>query len=173
MRLNDRVNILRECSKVERAHTLPHHGSYTNGQHQYDAVMLLFELYPGEPSMNLVKAVLTHDLGERWCGDVPAPAKWSDGEFAKRIDLLEQRCRRALGYDIPLTPDEQNWLKAVDTVELLLWAKEQIAMGNTNAAIVVHNIVEWLKKGGQKLPAEALDFVKEHQHYRTPDHLPK
>lgn len=173
MQVNDLVNVLRECSRVERAHTLPHHGSYTNGQHSFDAVMLLFTLYPGDPPMHLVKAVLTHDFGERWCGDIPAPAKWSDGEFAKRSEQLEQRCLRAIGYGIQLSPEENLWLKAVDTIELLLWAKQQIAMGNTDAAIVVHNIVQWLGKGGMKLPVEARDFVKNHKHYRTPDHLPK
>lgn len=173
MHINDLVNMLRECSSVERSHTLPHHGSYTNGKHSFDAVMLLFALYPGEPPMRLVKAVLTHDFGERWCGDIPAPAKWCDREFARRSEDLERRCLRAIGFDIELTEDEQLWLKAVDTVELLLWAKEQLALGNTNAVMVVNNILTWLQKGGQKLPAEVHTFVQNHEWYRTPDHLPE
>jgi 5'-deoxynucleotidase YfbR-like HD superfamily hydrolase len=166
----DLVTMLREASRVERAHTLPHHGSYTNGQHQYDAVMLLFSLHPN-PSMNLVKAVLTHDVGERWCGDIPAPAKWSDGEYAKRSQQLEARCLKSLGYDIILTEEERMWLKAVDSIELLLWAKDQIAMGNMNATVVVGNLVKHFLT--TKLPKAAKEFVANHKWSRTSDRLPK
>lgn len=164
------VAMLREASQVQRCHTLPHHGSYTNGQHQYDAVMLLFTLHP-DPSMNLVKAVLTHDIGERWCGDIPAPAKWSDGEMAKRSEQLERRCRQVVGYDIKLTDEEHVWLKAVDTIELLLWAKDQLAMGNLNATSVVANLMNYFKIA--KMPKAAREFVENHKWERTPDILPK
>lgn len=162
--------MLREGGAVERAHTLPHHGSYSVGKHSFDAVNLLLVLHPN-PSMNLVKAILWHDVAERYTGDIPATAKWSDGELAKRLQLLEQRIERVLGIDIHLTPEERCWLKAVDRIELLLWAKDQLAMGNQNAMALVGNLAVWF--GTNEIPKECVDFVSQHNWSRTPDEIPK
>jgi 5'-deoxynucleotidase YfbR-like HD superfamily hydrolase len=170
--LVDLVTKLREGSAVERAHTLPHHGSYSVGKHSYDATMLLFALHPS-PTMELVKAVMSHDLGERWCGDVPAPTKWSDGELAKRLGSLEKRCLAHLGYDISLTAEDVQWLNAVDKLELLLWAKEQIALGNQNAGCVVGNLLAWFKASIKQMPLPVREFIANHKWSRTPDVLPK
>lgn len=170
--LVDFVTKLREGSAVERAHTLPHHGSYSVGKHSYDATMLLFALHPG-PTMELVKSVMAHDLGERWCGDVPAPTKWSDGELAKRLGKLEKQCLAHLGFDISLTHDDALWLNAVDKLELLLWAKEQLAMGNQNALVVVANLLAWFKVSIKQIPQPVLDFIAIHKWTRTPDIIPK
>ena len=66
-----RVIQMRECSHVERAHTLPHHGSYTNGQHSHDALSLYLVLHP-DPQVETMRYIHSHDYGERWCGDMPA-----------------------------------------------------------------------------------------------------
>ncbi len=160
---------LREGSHVSRCHTLPHHGEYTVGKHSYDAVMLLMELHPN-PTLRLVKAVLYHDLGERWCGDVPAPSKWSDGEISKRLALLEKRCLEALGYGDKLTPEEVMWVNAVDKLELLLWSKDQLAFGNMNAASIIGNLISYFKR--TTMPKEVEDFMEDHCWTRTPDELP-
>lgn len=170
--LVDQVTKLREGSAVERAHTLPHHGSYSVGKHSYDATMLLFTLHPG-PTMELVKALMAHDLGERWCGDVPAPTKWSDGELAKRLGILEKRCLAHLGYDISLTHDDALWLNAIDKLELLLWAKEQLALGNQNAIVIVANLLAWFKVSIKQIPKPVQEFITNHRWSRTPDVLPK
>jgi len=168
----DLVTKLREGAAVERAHTLPHHGSYSNGAHQYAATMLLFTLHP-DPSMNLVKAMMTHDLGERWCGDVPAPTKWSDGEFAKRIGAMEKQCLAHLGYDMILSSENWEWLDACDKLELLLWAKDQLAMGNQNVATCLGNLLAWFKANINRIPKPVQDFITTHEWTRTPDVLPK
>ncbi len=170
--LVDFVTKLREGSAVERAHTLPHHGTYSVGKHSYDATMLLFALHPG-PTMELVKAVMSHDLGERWCGDVPAPTKWSDGELAKRLGKLEKQCLAHLGFDISLTAEDAQWLDAVDKLELLLWAKEQMALGNLNAGCVIANLLAWFKLNINRMPKPVTDFLTKHKWTRTPDILPK
>lgn len=164
------ITMLREASNVTRCHTLPHHGEYTVGKHSYDAAMLLMVLNP-EASFSLVKAVLFHDVGERWTGDTPAPAKWADGELGKRLSQLERRCLNRLGLEIQLTPDEREWLAAVDIIEMLLWCKDQLAMGNMNAAAVIGNIISYMDQ--MKLPKAAREFVEKHQWTRTSDQLPK
>lgn len=165
-----RVIKLRECSKVERCHTLPHHGSYTDGQHSYDAAMLYIALCPN-PNWGVVGAFLVHDLGERWVGDLPAPVKWVDAELAQRHQALENRCLRALGFTINLNAEEACWLKAVDSLELWIWAHEQLAMGNAGAAVVIGNLNSYLSR--TQLPEQVVAFIKDYQWTRTPDLIPE
>jgi 5'-deoxynucleotidase YfbR-like HD superfamily hydrolase len=165
----DRVTYLREASNVERAHTLPHHGSYTVGKHSYDAVMLLLALNPSA-SPELIKAVLYHDLGERFTGDVPTPAKHADGEMARRLDQAEAKARDFLALGVTLTADERVWLHAVDKVELLLWCKDQLALGNMNAAAIIGTLVSQLNH--MELPQIVVEFIQSHEWTRHPDTLP-
>jgi hypothetical protein len=164
------VIMLREASKVERCHTIPHHGSYTDGQHSYDAAMMYLTLCPA-PSFKVVKAILSHDLGERWVGDVPAPTKWADGEMSKRLQTLEDRCLRRMGVAFQLEPEDQKWLKAMDMLELWIWGHEQMAMGNANAATIVGNLNAHFMR--IHLPDEVVNFLKDYQWTRTPDEIPK
>jgi len=165
----DRVTYLRESSAVERAHTLPHHGSYTVGKHSFDAVMLLLALKP-DASLNLVKAVLYHDMGERFTGDMPTPAKHADGEMARRLDQFEARARNFLALGIELDAEERRWLHAVDRVELMLWCKDQIALGNMNAASVLGTLASHLNQAD--LPQVVHEFIMSHSWTRNPDILP-
>jgi len=163
--------MLRECSNVRRCHNLPHHGEYTVGKHSFDAAILLMVLHP-DASTNLLKAVLVHDFGERWCGDLPAPVKWCDGEFAKRSAELEQRCIENIGLDFfsLLSPEERVWLKAVDSIDLLLWAKEQWAMGNQMVKLMIDNLTKFFER--TEMPIAARRFVQNHEWFRTSDNLP-
>lgn len=166
----ERLILLREAGNVERSHTLPHHGSYSVGKHSFDAALILLVCHP-DPSMELLKAVLMHDLGERYTGDVPSPTKWSDGEIARRLDRLESRALEAMGITIQLSPEDHQWLMGVDRVEFLLWCKDQIAMGNMGAATVLGAQLGVV--ADMDLPDELRQFVAEHMWTRTPDVLPK
>ena len=133
----ERVLRMREAGNVRRCHGLPHHGEYTIGKHSWDAVMLLYTCYPGEPSAALVRAVLLHDTAERWVGDLPSPAlrKWPDlGRAYRDAEISIHNVLH--GYDpevAGLTNEERRWLKGVDRVELWLWCQDQMALGNKNA----------------------------------------
>lgn len=128
-KINRRVLAAREGGNVLRCHTVPHHGQYSVGKHSYDALSLLLLLHPN-PSMNLVKATLWHDCAERFVGDIPAPAKWTNSELGKVYEEAERRVLATLGLLPCLLPDEEDWLKAVDTLELWLWCREEEALGN-------------------------------------------
>lgn len=161
-----RVTMLREASQVKRYHTLPHIGHNTDGQHSFDMVMLLLVLKP-DASRNLIIACLGHDMGERWWGDMPAPAKWSDPAIGAALDKGEERCRIALGVEMPLTADERNWLKALDMTECLLWCKDQLALGNTNVEQIIRLLAAMLTS--LPVPQPILDFVIKHKWERTSD----
>ena len=167
MNVVEKVREMRAGSRVERCHTTPHWGGYTVGQHSYDAANLLLLLHP-EPSMQLLKAVLWHDIHERWVGDVPTPSKVADPEIRRRLKILESRCNVHLDVNISLTPDEYRWLKAVDRIDLWLWAEEQFQMGNKEALTIKWDVASSFGF----MPEECQKFVEEYEWKVRNDRLP-
>lgn len=140
----EKILALREGGQVQRCHTLPHIGSYTVGQHSFDAVNLLLTLHP-DPSLKLVKAVLWHDMAERWVGDTPAPVLRSNPEFKRLYEELEQKALERLDLNLgDLTEDELAWLKAVDRLEFVHWCFTQLSMGNQFVGVALGNAFKML-----------------------------
>lgn len=172
MRLVDRVIALREAGKVERCHTLPHYTSYSVAQHSYDALSLLLLLYPGEPSVGLIKHVLWHDAPERWLGDIPGPAKGENAGLNGEYLLAEDRLIAILVQTNPdLRADEQRWVHAVDAIEFYLWAEDQVALGNQNAKAPRDKARAFLTRADvQKwLPKECSEFLANYVWKRLSD----
>lgn len=132
-----RILTAREAGYVRRCHTIPIIGEYTVGKHCYDALSILLILHP-EPSLNLIKAVLWHDVAERWTGDTPAPAKWSNPDLNFHLREMENRILRLRGFKFELTAEEECWLRGVDMLEFLMFAYEQIQMGNKCMSAYFH-----------------------------------
>lgn len=152
----------RTAGQVRRCHTFQHHGEYNNATHSWHAVTLLLLLYPGTPSMNLVQAVLYHDLGESELGDMPAPAKYHNPElhrvYAETEQLvLERYYRMGAAALAALTDDEMAWLKGVDRLELMMWCADQMALGNKFAEVVQLRVFEYLQENPP--PQQIADYV--------------
>lgn len=173
MNKQDLSKAVREAGMVERVHTVPHHGTYTNAGHQHNCLSLLFVLYRGTPSLKLIKAMHWHDTAERWTGDIPGPVKYLMPELAKMIEDVENKCFEYLGISIGLTENECNWLRAIDKIELWLWAADQIAMGNQNAVEIERTLYGLFMSGSIPLPAECLTFVQDFRWSRLSDTPPK
>lgn len=160
------VGCLREAGAVARCHTFPHCGDYSVGQHSWDAASLLLALHP-HPTIALVKAVLWHDVAERWTGDVPAVAKWRSPELVDALALAEARVFDALGIQPldGLTLNEQIWLHAVDKLELWLWCKDQLQLGNRRAAAVLGRLDSWFVGATMagRVPTEIGQVLREYQ----------
>lgn len=134
--MNDVIRLLatREGGGVRRCHIIPGNSQYNVAQHTYGAVSLLLLLHP-DPSVDLIKAVQWHDVAERWLGDLPATAKWENPTLGKVYEAAEDHILDRLD----LTPDrmtleDTQWLRAVDTLELWLWCREEEALGNAGVA---------------------------------------
>lgn len=166
------IKAVREAGTITRCHTVPHHGTYTNAEHTCQAMNLLFLLYPGAPSANLVKALLWHDTAERWTGDMPGPMKYVDRRLSDLVDVIEETCFKAMGISTNITEAEACWLRAVDKIELWLWAHDQTAMGNTNAEEIKCTLWSVFISGRLQLPEECLEFVKEFRWSRLSDTPP-
>lgn len=170
MNLVQKALALREGGQVIRAHTMPYVGAYNVAIHSYNAVSLLLLLYPGQPRVELIRAVMWHDVPERWTGDVPSPAKWSSSDLKEVLDNLEQKILDTLGEGelfTNLTFQESYWLTAVDLLELWMWGQDQAAMGNYAANKLMYRVFELIKSKWERIPKEVQDFITEFKWERT------
>lgn len=169
-----RLAATREAGTVRRCHIVPHHGQYNIAQHSYGAVSLLLLLHP-KPSLKLIKAVQWHDVAERWLGDVPAPAKWTHTELGEAYERAEEELLKRLGLFGELTDLEVAWLKAVDTLELWLWCREEEeALGNaavTPMRRACEKVTEKRQLEGSlpAIAAQLYDALRQYPHKRLSD----
>ncbi len=156
---------LREAGEVTRCHTTPHHGRVTLAQHCYHMLCLLFVLHP-EPPPKLVQAIMWHDAPERWLGDMPGPAKSTMG-----VEYLEaeQGILRMLGVDYSLNEKELWWLHTLDRIELLMWVKDQVALGNQHVLGMLAKLTEWFMAHEADMPEECWHFINSHEWLRLSD----
>jgi 5'-deoxynucleotidase YfbR-like HD superfamily hydrolase len=170
LELFEKVQAFREGGEVRRCHGTPHHGEYSNAKHQWGCLTLLLLLHPC-PSLTLVKAVAWHDVAERWVGDIPATAKWRHEGLRLGSHEAEDEINTDLG--IPgedlLRPEERVWLKAVDIMDLFLWCKEQLALGNRGVGVITENCRRYIEQRRETFPAPVMKLFDEHVWRRLTD----
>lgn len=122
-------------------------------------LLLLDVLYPGDPSYNLVQAILYHDTHERWIGDMPGPVRRRFPYYGetKKQAALEAEGMLGLPGDRHLTGNEKQWLKALDHLDFMLWCDDQFAMGNLNAEHARAGTRRWFDQND--VPKEVMDFI--------------
>ena len=149
----------REAGQVKRFHTFPTLTQQTVGEHTFNMLCMLFQIYDEvkkeTPSINLIKAVMYHDFGERWVGDVPATARWHNEEFKSVVDGYEEKLRHKMGFYVELTEEETRVLKFLDSLDCLLWAVHEENVGNKYASEI------------QKRCLVALDQFSEYRDFVT------
>ena len=155
-----RIKRLREAGGVIRCHTLSqiNLGSYTVGAHSWNVVVLLLALHPN-PSPELMKACLFHDVAERWLGDIPAPALWRDPLLGEVHGRLEREIMKNLGAETNLSPEEKLWLEHLDRLDFFLWCEDQILLGNRNMEPVRDGVLARFKNLGAAVPAPIREVV--------------
>lgn len=139
----NRIKAVREAGEVRRCHAMPHQSPYTIASHCYGAVSLLLLLHPN-PSVSLIKALMWHDVAERWLGDLPSPGKAMSDQLGAIYDHLEVFILQKLDMFPELTGGEQLWLKAMDLADLFLWANTEQHQNSNWAAV---EMLESCKKG--------------------------
>lgn len=130
----DRILIWRRGGHVRRYHTEQLIGDHqTVAEHSAHVALILLALHPA-PSASLLTAALTHDLGERRTGDMPAPVKWRFTALAEHLREAEVLALEEMQVPRPrLHDDDRSWLKGADLLEMLFFAYEQRALGNCHA----------------------------------------
>ena len=114
--------------QVMRWHQNPEIAVYqqNNAAHQWGCVALLLHLHP-DPSIALIRFMITHDVGELDAGDMAGPAKRSRPAFMKIHEALETECRHKTlgphlaGSEHSLNDEELQWSVMIDRLEAFLF----------------------------------------------------
>lgn len=135
--------------KVRRWHTCV--GMEQNlADHSHGVAMIIALLHPN-PSANLLKAALAHDLGEFYTGDMPSPVK-RDDVIRERLKELESEARHSMGIpDWPLTEEEHHWLAFADAYETLLFITYVAKNGPAVSHLEYNMVVEKVNKNATAL----------------------
>jgi 5'-deoxynucleotidase YfbR-like HD superfamily hydrolase len=164
----DRLRLLRTAASVKRLHTRRTIHSQTVGEHTFGVLGLLFEVC--EPSIELVKAALYHDVPEAITGDVPSPAKRVYA-IKEAFEAFEDDIELVYSLTTTLTPLEQRLLRFCDVMELIIFATEEAEMGNAMMLMVRERALSYLLRDGLYNINDATTtlFLKiQHQHRSIP-----
>jgi 5'-deoxynucleotidase YfbR-like HD superfamily hydrolase len=158
----DEILAIRASGYVRRWHTIYTHREQSDAEHSAQALSLLLLLHP-HPSPHIVKAMLWHDMAERVVGDAPAQVKRAFPLFGKMYEEIEAAvmltempsAHRAIST---LSDDDKHWLKAIDTLELWLFAREEMKLGNIEFGVTWERAYRYLT-GNENTPKRVIDFV--------------
>ena len=140
---------LRASGHVRRWHTRPTLLGQDVAAHCAQALTLLLLLHP-DPRMDLIRAVLWHDSGERVCGDAPSPGL---ERFKNLRIVLKQAELDVARDDHPtyhaahenLSLIDRQWLRAVDLLELIVYCGDELLVGNQHFRVVLDRAVAWFR----------------------------
>lgn len=144
MNLREQGYTLRQAAQVKRCHIVTTIGHQTTGEHSYHVALLCWEMYDGQPSAELLKAALFHDLAEVDTGDMPANVKWANPQLKNMLEQLEEDFNVKYGLVTELEDEERLVLKYADSMELAFFCIDQIRMGNWHVKIMLSNILNAL-----------------------------
>lgn len=152
-------------------------------QHSFNVAWLCWLLSERDPSAALIMTALAHDAGERWTGDLPAPAKRAAGLRAT-FDALEATATAKVGWaPPPLSVIERKILKLADVIDGGFYCLRELMLGNTivvnpgrgGAAINYLSLLEEQLPGIESpsvrtLAHELYDYLRTQIGLRTPRH---
>lgn len=136
--LLDRV----KAGMVTRLHTQQTIADYTVANHTFNMLLLADWMYYGKPSLNLMRAILYHDLHELHTGDIPHPVKQIP--FLKGpIEKYETEINSLMETTPPtLSPEEQQALQLIDLQELIMFISNEKELGNQTLNHIFDNARE-------------------------------
>lgn len=136
------------CGEVQRYHTSS--GGLIRrqdiAQHVYNLMWLATTLYKNSPPLFVMLALLGHDAGERFTGDLPGNFKARLSAPAREeIDSVEATLlQERTGYPTwPLTLRQAAVVDFVDKLEGALFCRRELRMGNTLARHIYDNYVNY------------------------------
>lgn len=127
-RLTEKMRFLRQASYMNRFHTLPGHHQNI-GHHSWNVALIIQQFWP-KCRKEVILAAMYHDVPELITGDIPAPFKWQTPALCSILDDFEEKVLRDYGWHQELTDSEKRMLGIADTLDLVLYAQEQMEMGN-------------------------------------------
>ncbi len=90
--------------------------------HQGRCALLVMAIFP-DHSLDLLRAAVTHDAGERWVGDLSAPFKRVGGPLIKQHAQLEEEILAKIGFGFVLGYFDAQRLQLVDKLDAYLFVQ--------------------------------------------------
>lgn len=144
--LVEKTWFMREAGDVIRNHTWPTLRNQTDGGHSFNAVMIYLIFCP-EPTLDVVKVLMTHDCGERGAGDLPAPAKWANPQLNVEYEICEDKVLSKWSpVSVELDKEGSIWVRMCDKFEFALFVLEELSFGNRYALSKWRAVVESLRQ---------------------------
>lgn len=139
----------RWAGMIKRYHAKPTLRTQSVGEHTWQ-VMLIYVQHFGIPSKKIWYYLLHHDIAEIGTGDVPFEAKRRFPSLKSALNKIEDNIMRDFSIvDFNLTEQEKLRVKWADLWEMKLFAQEEVALGNSYANDIIHNIDEALALLGE------------------------
>lgn len=133
--VKDRIAFAYTGSNVVRFHQNVGHRLNTDAHHSWGVAMMVYFLSESHPSVNLLMAALSHDLGEQVVGDIPYPAKRGLGIKAL-VDKAEDEALSKYDLLFPLTVEERRLLTIADTLDGMMYCASEAALGNKTLRVI-------------------------------------
>ncbi len=130
-----RVNygFVREAFYVRRYHAVPYVLKEESvGHHTANVIAILFQLYEGNPPVEVIRAALHHDVPELVTGDVPYTAKVRFPELKDTLSWVEGKVATEQGLDLPedLPGEHELLLHYADMLDLCCKSVDEMSAGN-------------------------------------------
>lgn len=157
------IDQLLNAAYVRRFHTLrEQQESQTIGEHSFGVALIICKLHPN-PSVELVKAALYHDLAESELGDVPSPAKWRFKNFETAFLEAEAVINKEFGINVELTPAELLWLACADLLELYIYSeyRRKLVGADEMWKLINGRVFSWFLARWDQLPTEIVHELGE------------
>lgn len=151
---NDPSYYLYTCANTRRWHTKPDFEQNV-AQHSFGVALIIATQHPN-PSPELLKAALFHDLHEKKSGDMPYEVKNLSPNIRQMEELLQQNFWDELPIKFPkLKKEELLWLEYADMLEVMFFlssgknilSPESAIILEQASAIVLQKVTELTKFG--------------------------
>lgn len=156
------IEQLLDAAYVKRFHTVREsQETQTIGEHSYGVTLIICKLHPN-PTVNLLKAAVYHDLAEKEAGDIPGHAKWRFPEYAAAFKDVEDVVNAEYEIEVHLEPEERVWLACADMLELYFYSRYRLFLRGSDPMwqIIMNRVHQWFTSQ-KDIPVEiAMELTK-------------
>lgn len=142
----ERLELMRSAARVRRVHTMSLIHCQTVGEHTFGVIAIINEILE-KPSRALLRMALLHDVPEALTGDTPAPIKWKFPALKELLDKAEEDvCKTHRLYTEVLSDEELKVLTFADSMELAMFALEEVTLGNQPMLEVANRALNYIEQ---------------------------
>lgn len=153
----------RYAGQVTRFHNWPVHRQQSVGEHTWQ-MLRIYESIWGPIPPHTTSAILWHDAGELFVGDISHPAKAAHPDLKRAADTAEAVALRNMrrGPTFELTPSEKLRLRMVDMIDVYEFSLVEMEMGNAYAEPIVRTAGQAMDDIGLEMSVQDAKIVAEY-----------